>query len=54
MFRWKNEDRGILTYIGDKIRFQNGFGAWQDMIYECDYDPSTKSAMDVRVRPGRL
>jgi hypothetical protein len=25
--------------IGDKIKFQNGFEAWQNYMYECDLDP---------------
>jgi hypothetical protein len=54
MFRWKDAKKGTVTYLGDKIRFQNGFGAWQDIIYECDYNPFTETIMDVRVRPGRL
>lgn len=29
---------GILVVTGDKIKFQNGFGAWQIMKYECAYD----------------
>lgn len=53
-FRWSDKANSTVTFIGDKIRFQNGFGAWQDMIYECDYDPSTKAILDARVRPGRL
>lgn len=53
-FRWKNKKTGVLTYIGDKVKFQNGFGAWQHMIYECDYDPQRNFVLDVRADPGRL
>lgn len=53
-FRWLDEKAGTLTYIGDKIQFQNGFGAWQTHIYECDYNPATESALSVSARPGRL
>ena len=53
-FRWKNKTAGIITVLGDKIKMQNGFGAWQWMIYECDIDPSTGDISDVRVQPGRL
>lgn len=31
-FRWKDKAKGQLTYIGDSIKFQNGFGAWQSYI----------------------
>ncbi len=53
-FRWANQEAGIVTYIGDKVRFQNGFGAWQNMTYECDYDPSTQGVVDARAQPGRI
>ena len=53
-FRWKDQAKGVVTFIGDKIQFQNGFGAWQNYIYECDYDPSSEQVLDVRAREGRL
>lgn len=53
-WRWDDKEAGTLTYLGDKIKFQNGFGAWQDMIYQCDYDPATKTVLDVRASAGRL
>jgi hypothetical protein len=53
-YRWLNVKEGTVTYIGDAIQFQNGFGAWQNYIYEIDYDPSSKYALDIRVKPGRL
>lgn len=53
-FRWSPLGDGILVYIGDTARFQNGFGAWQNMVYECTYDPATEQALDATARPGRL
>lgn len=53
-FRWKDKKKGVVTYVGDRIKYQNGFGAWIIHIYECDYDPSSATAIDVRARPGRL
>ena len=53
-FRWKNINQGVTTYIGDKIKFQNGFGAWQNMTYECDFDPVNNQILDIRVRGGLL
>lgn len=53
-YRWKDQERGIVTYIGDKIEFQNGFGAYQGHIYECDFDPAIDAVLEVRARPGRL
>lgn len=53
-FRWLNQEQGTVTFIGDKIEFQNGFGAYQGHIYECDLNPSNNQVLDVRARPGRL
>lgn len=53
-FRWKEKGKGQLTYIGDKIKFQNGFGAWQYAIYTCDYDPVADVVLNVDAAPGRL
>jgi len=52
--RWKNKDELTLTYSGDKIQFQNGFGAWQNMIYKCGYDPTNDKLLSVDVKPGRF
>lgn len=43
-----------MTVIGDRVKFQNGFGAWAPMIYECDIDPASERILDVRVSQGRL
>lgn len=52
--KWIDKKTGTFTYIGDTIKFQNVFGAWQNMIYECDVNPETKTIIDIRIRPGRL
>ncbi len=54
LIRWHNQASGSLTYTGDQVRFQNSYGAWQNMVYECDIDPVTDQVLGVRVRPGRL
>ncbi len=43
-FMWKDRKGGTVAYFGNKIKFQNGFGAWQNMSYQCDYNPGTKTA----------
>ena len=44
-----------LVYYGSKVRFQNGFGAWQRMRYVCHYRPGkdiyTGVAVNVSVEP---
>lgn len=53
-YRWSDIDANIVTYIGDKVQFQNGFGAFITMIYECDMSPDGETVLDVRIREGRL
>jgi hypothetical protein len=53
-YRWADQSHGTITYIGDKVRFQNGFGAWQNMTYECDVDTNSDQVIAVRVHEGRL
>ena len=53
-YRWKDQARGIVTFVGDRISFQNGFGAWQPHSYECDFDTNSRTAIAARVTPGRL
>jgi hypothetical protein len=53
-YRWLNEKQGTVTYIGDKIEFQNGFGAFQKHIYECDLNPANDQVLAVRAHPGQL
>lgn len=53
-YRWRDIDAGIVTILGDKIKFQNGFGAWTYMTYECDVNPANNQISDVRVKEGRI
>lgn len=53
-FRWLDEAAGTLTMIGDRAEFQNGFGAYTPVTYECDLAADGKTVLDVRAREGRL
>jgi len=53
-FRWKDKAAGTLTMIGDKAEFQNGFGAYTPVTYECDLAADGKTVLDVRAHEGRL
>lgn len=53
-FAWRNKARQEITYFGDKAEFQNGFGAYTRVVYECDLDPDNKTVLHVRVHEGRL
>jgi predicted nucleic acid-binding Zn-ribbon protein len=53
-YAWGNNEKTTIKYSGDAVQFQNGFGAWQNMIYSCSYDPAANKVTDVAVTPGRL
>ena len=40
----------VLTVTGDKIKFQNGFGAWQRKDYYCDYNVKEGRALRAYIR----
>ena len=44
-------DHKSILYQGSKVRFQNGFGAWQRMQYNCRYDPITERVLSVEAHP---
>lgn len=44
-YRWKDKGTGVITYTGDKLKLQNGFGAWKRADYSCDYDPASKTVV---------
>ena len=48
-FGWNDREAGIVAYFGDKIRFQNGFGAWQNATYRCFYDTLNGTVVDAEV-----
>lgn len=49
-----NEAGDVISYFGDKVKFQNGFGAWSNMIYKCEYNIETGSVVGTEVEEGRL
>lgn len=53
-FRWKDKDKGIVEYRGDKAKFQNGYGAWQNAAYTCVIDVPNEKMIDYTVRAGRI
>lgn len=42
---------GIFVIGGDKVRFQNAFGAWQVMSYQCAYDALNDRVVGVNIGP---
>jgi hypothetical protein len=55
--RWHGIDgrkKGLVDFEGDKVQFQNGFGAWQNYYYICTYDIGKNQIVDLKLRPGHL
>lgn len=50
-FGWHSKADGTVAYYGDKLRMQNGFGAWQNVRYKCVYNPTTDRVLSVIVSP---
>lgn len=53
-YKVDEQNRQLIHYFGDSLKFQNGFGAWQNMIFMCVYDAGKESVIEVAVEPGRL
>lgn len=54
-YSWQDQANGMVTYFGDKAQFQNGFGAYTNVIYACDVDVAAKKAISATlVGEGRL
>lgn len=51
---WANEKEGIIRYLGDTVKFQNGFGAWTNMIYMCEFNPATSMITHIEVKEGKI
>ncbi len=47
----RGREPSSIVYLGDEVKFQNGFGAWRLMRYECEYDPESKRVLGVSVTP---
>jgi len=51
---WIDKDKGTVLFVGDKLRLRNGFGVWENYIYDCAFDTMTNTVIDIGVKPGRL
>ena len=52
-YMWKDKSLGTITYLGDRVMFQNDTGAFVNTVYECDMGKDGK-VIAVRARPGKL
>lgn len=53
-YRWATADKKQVTLVGDRAQFQNGFGAYINVVYTCDVDVQSYGVEKVRVQEGRL
>ena len=54
-YQWSGSKLEVVTLVGDKAKFQNGFGACTNVIYECDMGIGAEPAvLGVRAQEGRL
>ncbi len=49
-----DQQGGLVRVRGDQVKMQNGFGAWENEIYTCLYDPKKKQLVDFKIAPGRF
>lgn len=48
-YRWSGEGPGNVTYIGDKVQFQNGFGAYINVVYACEVDVVAERVVEAEI-----
>lgn len=53
-FRWQNRELGIVTLLGDKVQFQNGYGAFANVYYRCDVEIDSRKVVHAEAHEGRL
>lgn len=49
-----NSKNNQLTFIGDKVKFSNGFNAKTIMTYSCTLDLKSKDVVDFKIAQGKL
>jgi hypothetical protein len=47
-YKQKTPAPGVLTMVTQKAKLQNGFGAFQHIILQCDYDTQAKKVLSYR------
>lgn len=54
LIRWADKAAGDIVFMGDLIRFQNGFGAMERHKYWCTYSPATGTVIRAEAAPGHF
>jgi len=50
-YRWADGSKKQIIYSGDRAKFQNGFGAWKTVGYECLFDIGTQKGVVAKFDP---
>ena len=53
-YKWYSHEQKVVTFAGDKVKFQNRFGAWSNKIYQCHYHIEDDQIIGIEVSNGRL
>jgi len=51
---WADETKTSVTFAGDAVSFQNGFGAFARVSYFCTVDRVSKAVVGLQIARGRL
>jgi len=51
---WADATKTSLTFAGDAVSFQNGFGAFARVSYFCTVDRLSKAVVDLQISRGPL
>ena len=46
-FYMSNKETGVDIYFGNKVKFQNGYGAWLRYAYKCYWDKTNEPVLSV-------
>lgn len=49
-YKWQNKEKLIITYFGNGIKVQNGFGVWRHASYYCVYDTVNENVISAGMR----
>ena len=49
-FAWADPSHKVLTYSGNRLEMQNGFGTWVKTTYECDVEIGSGKVLAVRAQ----
>lgn len=53
-YGWADQRHSRVLYRGDKIKFSNGFGGWQNYVYDCVFDTDRQRVIVVKANKGIL